>query len=54
VVVPSEQAARRLRLDQGANGPCPPLSVCDGSDPGVAASHLLALLSLRVDAVHAA
>lgn len=54
VVVRSEQAARRLRLDQGANGPCPPLSVCDGSDVGVAASHLLSLLSSPVDAVGAA
>ncbi|HZS15749.1 MAG TPA: hypothetical protein VFC09_14230 [Candidatus Dormibacteraeota bacterium] len=44
VVVPDERAARRLRLDQGAGGPCPPISVCDVSDPDAAATHLLSLL----------
>ncbi|HXA29260.1 MAG TPA: hypothetical protein VN193_11000 [Candidatus Angelobacter sp.] len=45
VVVPSAAAARRLRLDQGAAGPCPPLSVCDAPDPDGAAAHLLSLVA---------
>jgi hypothetical protein len=54
VVVPSEAAARRLRLDQGANAPCPPLSVCDASsDAEATASHLLSVIA-RVIAAEAA
>jgi hypothetical protein len=44
VIVTSEQAARRLRLDQGANGPCPPLHVADPADPRALADALLALI----------
>jgi hypothetical protein len=54
VVVPSEAAARRVRLDQGANGPCPPVSVFDASsDAQAAASHLLSVIE-RVIAAEAA
>jgi len=45
VVVPSDEAARRLRLDQGANGPCPPVSVCTPGDAGAAAAHVLSLVA---------
>ncbi len=45
VVVPSDDALRQLRLDQGAGGPCPPLSVCDTSDADMAAEHLLAVIA---------
>jgi hypothetical protein len=41
-------------LDQGANGPCPPLSVCDASpDAEAAASHLVSVIA-RVIAAEAA
>src|SRR5581483_5960634 len=45
VLAPSDDALRRLRLDQGAGGPCPPLSVCDTSDADAAAEHLLAVIA---------
>jgi hypothetical protein len=46
VVVPSESAARRLRLDQGAGGPCPPVSVCTAAADAVAAAdHLLSVVA---------
>jgi hypothetical protein len=45
VVLPSEEALRRVVLDNGGNGPLPPLSVCSAADPVVAAELLLALVS---------
>jgi hypothetical protein len=44
-IVSSEQAARRLRLDQGAGGPCPPLQVADPADPRAVAEALMGLVA---------
>ena len=40
-VVGSNVQARRLRLDQGASAPCPPIWVIDPRDPSMAAARLL-------------
>jgi hypothetical protein len=45
VVVPSVAAARRLRLDQGANGPCPPILVVDPDDAMAVADAVLSSLT---------
>lgn len=41
VMVGSHAAARRVRLDQGASAPCPPIVVTDLDDAGAAAHALL-------------
>ncbi len=45
VVVGDAAAARRVRLDQGASAPCPPIAVVDPGDPDAAAGSLLRLIA---------